>query len=718
MRVACQWNHLGAHPGITALYGWVITLFRFGNLSAWAEGRSSDASPPSLALNEVENSRRGITIIKYSQNPSRAALRRLLLAEKFSAALRLAKILSEGTAKKVRGEGVSHFTFSSGPDEVIVLPLRGHVVEIDYPDAYQDWKRVDLHALVDLTPIRLESRPAVHEALRRLAPTVDEVVLATDYDREGELIGIEALETLRAVRPDLPARRACFSAMTAPEIRRAFASVKEPDWNLARAAGARQQIDLAWGAVLTRFLTVRCGLDGRLLSAGRVQTPTLALVAEREREREGFVPRPFWNVVVRLGEPPFEARAEGGPFWDRSGAESTMALASFASDAVVEKVDRREEREAPPSPFNTTSFLADASRRGVSAPRAMALAQRLYLRGEISYPRTDNTVYPSSLNIRGILESLRETKYRDPVEHLLAQPELVPSRGPVRATDHPPIHPTASPSKPHGGPEGIVYDRIVRRFLATLSPPAIRTVTRVELCVGDVRFRAEGYRTEDPGWVSIYDQHEDGESDLPPVEAGEALSVLGAHIAEDRTRPPTLHTQASLLHGMERLGLGTKATRHEILDLLLRRHYLEGRSLRTTTEGRALVDALALHASEVTSSEMTRRLEERMDAIAEGRATLDGVVSESRQALHGVLTGLLNHEASLARWLREAAYLEKDFGPCDACGRGRMVRRRTKNGWSFLGCTEFPQCRHRLRLTRGGDLVPWKPREDVSLATS
>src|SRR6266702_1745869 len=223
-------------------------------------------------------------------------LRRLILAEKFSAARRLAQVLSQGMAEKVRADGFSYFTFSTADG--------------------------------------------------------DAVVFATDYDREGELIGVEALETIRAQRPDVPARRARFSAMAAGEIRRAFEHLVEPDWALAQAAAARQRIDLAWGAVLTRFLTLECGSDGQLLSAGRVQTPTLRLVAEREREREDFVPRPFWNVTATLGDPSFEGTAVAGPFWDVGGADAAIALASLADSAVFTRVGRHDRREPPPRPFN------------------------------------------------------------------------------------------------------------------------------------------------------------------------------------------------------------------------------------------------------------------------------------------------------------------------------------------------------------------------------
>ena len=339
-------------------------------------------------------------------------VRRLVLAEKASAARRLAQILSEGKTKRVQAEGFSYFEFSKNGQDIVVFPLRGHVVEIDYPAEVRDWKSTDLDQLIDLEPIRQESAPMLHDALRQFADTMDEVVLATDYDREGELIGVEALETLRSRRPDLPARRARFSAMSPSEVRRAFETLTEPDWALAEAAAARQRIDLAWGAVLTRFLTVECASDRQILSAGRVQTPTLRIVADREREREDFVPRPFWNVVLVGGTPAFQATAVGGPFWDLEGARAVVALASLGGGtAIVGRIDRTEHRESPPAPFNTTSLLAKASREGIGASRAMLAAQDLYLRGEISYPRTDNTVYPASLPVRDILARLRDSPF-------------------------------------------------------------------------------------------------------------------------------------------------------------------------------------------------------------------------------------------------------------------------------------------------------------------
>src|SRR5256714_10174808 len=506
----------------------------------------------------------------------RPLVRRLVLAEKFSAARRLAQILSEGKTETVRAEGFSYFQFSRADDHVTIFPLRGHVVEIDYPTEVHDWKDTDLDLLIDTEPIRRESPPVLHDTLRRLAEGTDEVVLATDYDREGELIGVEALETLRGERPDLPARRARFSAMSPPEVRRAFETLTEPDWALAQAAAARQRIDLAWGAVLTRFLTLECASDRQILSAGRVQTPTLGLVAEREREREDFVPRSFWNVRLVCGTPPFEATAVGGPFWDSGAAQAVVALSGLGGEtATVERITRSEHREPPPAPFNTNSLLAKASREGISASRGMLAAQDLYVHGEISYPRTDNTVYPPSLPVREILVRLRESAYGPYAERLLAKPSLEPSRGPIQTTDHPPVHPTAAPAKRRASVRSRMYELGARPFLATLYAASVDAVTGVRLTVGDSAFQATGRKILDPGWREILPEPESF-TELPSLTEGEAIPVQEMRVVEDRTKPPPLHSQGSLLLAMQRLELGTKSTRHEILDLLFRRRARNG----------------------------------------------------------------------------------------------------------------------------------------------
>src|SRR5438876_131676 len=348
------------------------------------EGKNSSEKTPSIGCTKS----RGVTSILLSTTLTNGPrVRRLVLAEKFSAARRVAQILSEGKTARVRADGITYFQFSRQGDEYTLFPLRGHVVEIDYPADVQDWKSTDLDYLIDLEPVRHESPPALHDILRLLADATDEVVLATDY------------------------------------------------------------------------------------------------------EREDFVPRTFWNVVLKSASPALEATAVGGPFWDREGAQAVVALAGLGGEsATVARIELSQHREPPPAPFNTTSLLAKASREGISAARAMAAAQDRYVHGEISYPRTGNTVYPPSLPVHDLLRRLHDSPYGPYADRLLAQPTLEASRGPVQTTDHPPIYPTAAPAKRRDSVRSRMYDLIARRFLATFSPPSVTAVTDVRLVVGDSAF--------------------------------------------------------------------------------------------------------------------------------------------------------------------------------------------------------------------------------------
>ncbi len=221
-------------------------------------------------------------------------MRRLIVTEKFNASIRIATILSGGKSKRSYVEGTPVFEFTQGEDRVQVVGLRGHIINLDYPDALNDWARVDLKELVWAEPQKVVTAGKIGAALKVLAAQADEVVIATDFDREGELIGVEALGLIREARPEIRVRRARFSALTKWDIEDAFANLVDVDYPLASSAESRQSVDLAWGAVLTRFVSIASKQLGRdFLSVGRVQSPTLALIVDREREIENFVPQDF-----------------------------------------------------------------------------------------------------------------------------------------------------------------------------------------------------------------------------------------------------------------------------------------------------------------------------------------------------------------------------------------------------------------------------------------
>jgi DNA topoisomerase-1 len=641
-------------------------------------------------------------------------VRRLIVTEKFNAAIRIATILSDGKSKRTSVEGTTVFEFVQGDDRVQVVGLRGHIINLDYPEALNDWSRVDLKELVWAEPLKVVTAGKIGAALKKLAAEADEVIIATDFDREGELIGVEALELIQEARPEIRVRRARFSALTKWDIEAAFANLVDVDYPLAWSAESRQSVDLAWGAVLTRFLSIASNQLGRdFLSVGRVQSPTLALVVDREREIENFVPQDYWTLSARFqkeieGKPiEFETRHEDGRFWARREAEATMAQAESAPRGLVKDYVQSEREERPPPPFNTTMFVAEANRIGFGAAQAMKIAESLYQSGFISYPRTDNTVYPSTINLRSVLEKLRESPFADEAQRLLGQGRIVPSRGRTQATDHPPIYPVQGVGRDkvkrqdHWG----IYELVVRRFFATVAPNAVAEVAEAKITLSGQVFLADGYRLKEPGWRTYYPYWTARETVLPPLVVEESLERTGpVSLHEDRTQPPPRHSEGSLIQEMERLGLGTKSTRHEIVKKLYDRKFIEGKYPRPTTSGRAVIGALEDHAQRITQPDMTARLEADMEGIATGVRAREDVVRESQQILSEVLETLEANREAIGQEV-EAALREQNYvGKCNVCKEGNLTVIRSRRGTRFLGCDRYPACRNNHPLPQMGTI--------------
>ena len=402
---------------------------------------------------------------------------RLIISEKANAAKKISQFLAEGKVKDGKHRSVPHHTFQWKGEETVSVGLKGHVLNPEYPEEYSNWQKVEPSELIDAEILKAVSEKGVANAVQSLAKKADHVVVATDFDREGELIGVEALSLAFEANPKLldHVERSRFSALTKGEVDRAFNELVEVSRELAAAGEARQDIDLIWGATLTRWVsraTKRYGSS--FLSVGRVQSPTLVLIAERERERRAFVSEPYWEIEANLrnGGGPFLVRHARGRF--KEEAEARKAFENLTDSATVTEVSEKSATRPPPTPFNTTGFLTAAASLGISPSRASRIAEDLYTDGYISYPRTDNTVYPRSLDLREILGLLKRVEGAGPhAEKLLKGDKLSPTRGKRETTDHPPIYPTGYASKKAlRDDQWKIYQLVVRRFLATLSGPA------------------------------------------------------------------------------------------------------------------------------------------------------------------------------------------------------------------------------------------------------
>lgn len=625
---------------------------------------------------------------------------RLIVSEKKDAAKRIAEILAVGAPKAEQVYTTPVHRFRRDGDDWVSIGLRGHIMEVDFPDQYAKWRLEDLQDLVDAPVLKLPHERGIIQSLRSLAKKADEVVIATDYDREGELIGSDAAVIVREVNPDVPVSRVRFSAITKDEIERAFAEPGPLSEDLAQAGASRQDIDLIWGAVLTRYLTLAHQKKtrkpyGDVLSSGRVQTPTLKLIVDKEVERNAFVSEDYWTVKARFsseGEE-FVAGHATDRFKAEGAAQAVMDAVRDVPRGTVTAAESSRRQQAAPAPFNTTALMAAAASEGINPARTMQLAEKLYLGGLISYPRVDNTVYPPSLDLGGILRELQKVPAYSVHASRLAKGTLRPTRGSKESTDHPPVHPTGAADPDRlDGQEWKIYNLVARRFMATLSGPATIEGTRVEIDVAGERFVAKGDVVVSPGFRAVYPYGLKKDEHLPPMSEGQNVDFLGADMEQKQTQPPARYSQGRLIQEMEKLGLGTKATRHDIIQGLYDRKYVTGDPIEPTCKGETVVVALAEHAARITSPDMTRDLDAEMDAIANARSTRETVVGHSRKVLGEVMRKLIPIAEEVGETLKSATDEDAKVGKCPVSGHDLMIKFSPRNKSYFVGCAGYPDC--------------------------
>jgi DNA topoisomerase I len=636
--------------------------------------------------------------------------RTLVVAEKFNTALRIAVVLSDGHMKRSRIEGTNVFEFERPEGPYAVVGLRGHIVELDYPPELKEWSLATLGQLLETTPLKRVTETGIVTALQSIVRNYDRVIIATDFDREGELIGQECLELLQRVHPKIKVERARYSALTRDEIERSFSNLQVLDVALAEAAAARQEIDLVWGALLTRYLSLTAQQRGQgFLSVGRVQTPTLALLVERDQAIKEFVPTPFWEIAAEgeKGGEMFRLRHDHGIWEVPAEAEAVFRRVDGAKEGLVQEFKEEETRRRPPVPFSTTLFVAEATRQGLGASYVMRIAEDLYTQGLISYPRTDNTVYPRGLGLRTLVEKFKEGPFAEAAEYVLTQPSFRATRGRTETTDHPPIYPTGVVDMKKLRPDHAkVYELVVRRFLATVAPDAIGIARTVKVDIKGESFDGKGQRLTDPGWYRVYPYSQPDQSPMPVLTVGEKVPIAKVELLQDQTKPPRRYTQGSLIQEMERLGLGTKSTRHDVLQKLFDRHYVNQRQLEPTTTGIAVTEALRAHAPVITRPEMTHRLEEDMELVAESKKPKADVLEESREMLREAHALLIANSAGVKETLTGALDRQHFVGPCPKCG-GALLLARSPRGSRWIQCVNNPaSCTTTYSLPAAGFIEP------------
>ena len=666
---------------------------------------------------------------------------KLVVTEKNDAAKQIASLLSTKTPTEDKVFSTPIFRFEVNGEEWVTIGLRGHILESNFPETlvwqksagwhgvtsdgemlptsmpdslpkppfkkkkpfFEDgletkkWNMDTLPYLV-YSPIQMQAKEKeIIRSLKNLAKKADSVVIATDFDREGELIGSDALSCILQVNPNIPILRARYSAFTKQEITHAFNNLVSMDEALVDAGASRRDIDFIWGSVLTRYLTlVKFAGYGTSRSSGRVQTPTLALICARERERMAFVPEDYWVIKASFGTEPntFMASHAQAKFKEQAAADAVMQAVASAHVAHVSSIEKKQRKQVPPEPFNTTSLMAAASAEGITPARTMRIAESLYMAGYISYPRVDNTVYPASLDLAETVRTISANPAYEPYcKHLLAKGKLTATRGKKETTDHPPIYPTAAATPDSLAPQDYkLYNLIARRFLATLSGPATIEGTKLTLDVSGQSFVAKGDVVLDPGFKAIYPFGSKKDDVLPALEQGQTVAFNGATCEQKQTEPPARYSQGKLVQEMEKLNLGTKSTRHAIIERLYEVKYIQNDPIVPSQLGMAVIDALGAFAPHITHPNMTAELEDAMTAICEGHNSKAQVIETSRNVLLEQLTELLKHRDEVKDALGDAVAADAYIGPCPKCGKDLQLRSSSKTKSMFIGCSGWPEC--------------------------
>lgn len=594
----------------------------------------------------------------------------LCITEKPSVGADIAKILGA----EVRRDG-----YFEGPEYCVTWTF-GHLCELKDPSDYTtDWKRWSLSALPMIPPrfgIKLKDDKGIQhqfEVIERLIKRCDKVINCGDAGQEGELIQRWVMQKAGC---DKPVERLWISSLTDESIREGFGHLRpekelEPLYiaGLCRAIG-----DWILGINATRLYTLkyadRSNNENRnILSVGRVQTPTLALVVNRQKEIENFVPTTTYELRTKYRDVVFTSNVKA--FNTEEEGQTKLAEAA-ESEFEVTGVSKKKAKEAPPKLFDLTSLQVEANKKyGLSADETLKTIQALYEKKLTTYPRVDTTyltddMYPKCGPILNALTPYQQILQPIRGKKLKKSNKVFDNS---KVTDHHAIIPTGQPAQMLSKPEWQVYDLIAKRFIAVFFPDCVYDQTQIKGKAGKIEFKASGKRIDQPGWRQVYEQESAGVSEpkaekeddkeqatLPDFKEGER----GPHkpfLGKKTTTPPSYYTEGTLLKAMETAGasvddeelrealkangIGRPSTRAAIIEILYKRGYIrkQGKSLRATEAG---IDLIGLIREELLkSAKLTGIWEGRLRAIERGDYSAPEFIEQLKAMINQITLSVL-----------------------------------------------------------------------------
>jgi len=625
----------------------------------------------------------------------------LIICEKPQASMKMAYALAEIAPVKRNFFSVPYWELNRDGKKFIIVSAVGHLFGLVQKTQSKEWPVFD----IEWKPYASFVRKYINTILH-FSKNASDFIVACDYDIEGELIGFNALRFLCDAKN---AKRMKFSTLTKPDLIESYKNImKNIDYGQAYAGETRHYLDWFYGINLSRALMQAMKKAGafKILSTGRVQGPTLNLIVKKEKEIQAFKPEPYWQVFLLVKN---KHELEVKYPKNITNKKETKAFEKL-KDKEGKAETKKEKQEMWPWPaFDLTTLQIEAYKfYGFTPAQTLAIAQKLYLRGLISYPRTSSQKLPPTIGYKRILNKL-DKLFPKLTKNVKKQ---FPRQGKKSDPAHPAIYPTGEHSKKLNQVENQVYNLILKRFLACFGESAIIENKKVVVKIEKYEFYAEGKQILEKGWLNIYPTKINIKEIL---DLNGKVKVLNVRTEEKETQPPRRYSASSLIAELEKRNLGTKATRANIIDTLYKRNYITGRLIQATKLGMSVSISLEKNCPMILDEKLTRKFEEEMEIIRKEKSQekviqeKEKILEEAKKLLIKISEQFKKHEKEIGEELlksyKEIEKIKKKASTlclCPVCKKGHLIILRSRRGKRFAACDRYPKCKTTFPLPQYG----------------
>jgi DNA topoisomerase-1 len=626
----------------------------------------------------------------------------VIICEKPKAAEKIAQALSSRPEKK-NYKRIPYYELEENGKKTTILTAVGHLYSLS-PLKKENGRIFE----VEWVPIFEKDKSKRYvknyiDAIRKFSKDATRFVHACDYDIEGTLIGFNALKYACGEKSINNSVRMKFSTLTTEDLMEAYENTIDIDFNQVDSGIARHVLDFLFGVNISKYLTdsvMEATSRYIQLSAGRVQTPTLSILVNREKEIQEFIPEPYWIIKAEL-ENGIIADHKLGKIFEKEIVDKVLSDCD-GEDAVIDKIDFNENQQLPPVPFDLGSLQSEAySVFGFSPKKTQSIAQNLYTEGYTSYPRTSSQKLPSSIGYQKIFNKLSKNPQFGAHINKIKKP-LKPREGKKKDEAHPAIHPTGMLPKELGRDYKKLYDLIVFRFISVFGENAIQKIMKTDIKIGNQDFSFSRKRMEKLGWKEHYPFRKIENEEFPSINEGDKFS---ADVSKDEkeTKPPARYNQASLIRELEKKGLGTKSTRANIISILYDRKYVEGKKIEVKKLGEHLIDTLQKYSPKITSEDLTREFESMLEGIMGGKTDKEDIIAQAKVEVGSILDDIEKNKVKIGEELYNAYRESMIVGDCK-CG-GKLILINSPRGGTFVGCSSYPDCKSTYSLPMGANIL-------------